>query len=218
MGLWSALGAIGGAIAAPFTGGASLIPTLAGIGSSVGGAIDSLSQNGGNQAASAAQGRIAQAQAEGQHDRNALDFYNTARNNALQTPAILARQAAAGDTLNNLRDVQISGLPSYIHVPTITGGTRPSNLGDNARNAGAALSRNAILQMGKGNFDLPSMPMQTPLPTAGGWENTMGWLGRVGGLAAPTLSAINGIQNQPPAGPNPNITWFPRDPGAGANG
>lgn len=206
MGFWSSLAKIGGDIGGAFIGD----PLL---GNQIGGAVDALSQNAGNQAVSAAQGRIAQAQAQNQHDTNALNFFNSARNNALQTPAVLAREAAAGDTLNNLRDVQISGLPSYIHVPQISGGTRPSNLGDNARNAGAALSRNALLQLGKNSFDLPSMPTQTPLPTAGGWENTMGWLGRAGSLANPTLSILNGIQNRPQPGPNPNITWMPPDPG-----
>lgn len=46
MGLGSILGAIGGLVAAPFTGGASMIPVLTGVGSTIGGGIDALTNSG----------------------------------------------------------------------------------------------------------------------------------------------------------------------------
>jgi hypothetical protein len=51
MGFWSTLGTIGGIAAAPFTGGASMIPTLAAIGGTAGGLADKLSNNDQPQAA-----------------------------------------------------------------------------------------------------------------------------------------------------------------------
>ncbi len=68
MGWLSTLGKIGGLVAAPFTGGASLIPTIASIAGDVGSVI-------GQQQQGAAQGRQAQEVANQGRDRTAVDLF-----------------------------------------------------------------------------------------------------------------------------------------------
>ena len=150
------------------------------------GALSDAGQVAGNDAAAAAQGRSLQAQLQQNQDRNALGLYQTklaAAQQALNQHSQLASQAARGDLLNNVQDAQITGLPSYIHIGQVSGGLRPSALGPNARQAGATLSRNALLQLLQGDTNLPTAPNLTPLPEASGYDNFTKGLSRVGAYA-----------------------------------
>ena len=53
-----------------------------------------------------------------------------------QQPATVRSQVGVGDLLANVQDVEIEGLPSYIHKVNFTGGLRPSALGPMSRQAG----------------------------------------------------------------------------------
>lgn len=219
MGFWSSLGTLGGMALAPFTGGASL-PIAMGLGASIGGAAgsiaDSLSnagQVGGNAAASAAQGRLAEGQLTQGQDRNALGLYNAqlaAAQQAINQHSQLAHQAGQGDVMSNVQDVNISGLPSNVHMGNVTGGLRPSLLGPNARQAGQTLSRNALLQLLQGDTNLPKAPQLTPLPQANGLDKVNAGLGYAGSMAG-ALSPLF----QPKGGPQPYSVWgdgVPVDP------
>lgn len=177
MGFWSALAKIGLGVAAPFTGGA----TLAGIP-----LVDALSNTGqvaGSDAAAAAKGRLEQGQLQQGQDRNAISLYNDQFQNNLKAPSTLASQTARGDLMANLQPAQISGLPSYVKMPQISGGLTPAALGPNTRSAGAALSRNALLQLASNKFNLPAAPSLTPLPDASGYDTFSKTLGRIGSYA-----------------------------------
>lgn len=70
MGFWSTLAKIGGVAAAPFTGGASLIPTALSVAGDVGSVL-------GKQQQGKAAGQQAQAGADLSYDRNKIDLYGT---------------------------------------------------------------------------------------------------------------------------------------------
>jgi hypothetical protein len=216
VGFWSTLADIGLGIAAPFTGGASLagIPAVNGISQ----ALSNTGQVAGTDAAAAAKGRLEQGQVQQGQDRNAISLYNDQFQNNLKAPSTLASQAARGDLLQNLQPAQISGLPSWITKPTLSGGLTPAALGPNARGAGAALSRNALLQLASNKFGLPSAPSLTPLPQARGYDQFAAGLGRAGAYAG-GLSPLF----QPTTGPhapgfvagnitNGDIPFDPEDP------
>lgn len=82
---------------------------------------------------------------------------------ALRAPGQEASNSVRGDILANSRDAEFSGLPSYIHVPQMSGGLRPSMLSDSSRALGANMSRQALAHNLSGD-DVPSL---TPLPEAG---------------------------------------------------
>lgn len=83
-----------------------------------------------------------------------------------------AGQAAFGDALANIGDVEIAGVPDYIPKISFGGGLRPSVFGAGAREAGRTLSRDALAAMLSG-ADVPNLPN----------------LGGLGG-AAPELSEL----------------------------
>lgn len=62
-------------------------------------------------------------------------------------PSTYASQAARGGLQANAQDASITGVPSYIHVPTISGGLRPSALGPTSQAAGATLSKQALMKL-----------------------------------------------------------------------
>jgi len=196
MGWWKALADVGLTAAAPFTGGASLaaIPLA-------NAAIDGLQNTGqvaGNAAGASAQGRLAEAQANQNQDRNALSLFqdkNAQAQQALNQHSQLAHQAGQGDLMSNVQDVNISGLPSNVHMGNVTGGLRPSLLGPNARQAGQTLSRNALLQLMQGDTNLPKAPELTPLPQANAMDKINAGLGYAGSMAG-AISPL--FKPQPP--------------------
>lgn len=146
-------------------------------------ALGDLGQTAGNDAASAAQGRLQQAQVQQKQDQNAINLYEAEQKNALQSPSLLASQAVRGDLINNLQPASFSGLPSYVKMPQVSGGLSPAALGPGAHQAGAALTRNALLNLMSNKFQLPTPPQLTPLPQASGYDTFNKVLGRAGAFA-----------------------------------
>lgn len=147
--------------------------------------VSDLGQVAGNDAAASAYGRNLQGSAQQTQDRNAIALYQAELNaaqQALNQRGQLAGQAAHGDLLSNVQDVQLSNLPASVQgrMPTLTGGLRPSVLGPNARSAGQQLSRQAILDLLNGGIKQPTAPTLTPLPQASGYEDFSKNLGRAG--------------------------------------
>ncbi len=114
-------------------------------------------------------GRAAEAGINQNQDKIGLD---AARLN-LQAPGMRARNAAQGDVLANGQDASVSGVPSYINVPKISGGLRPSLFSPNTRALGSDMSRRALLSQLSGPAFTPTgLPQSSGLDTglaAGGY-------------------------------------------------
>jgi hypothetical protein len=158
-------------------------PTVGKFFSNLGKLGGDISQVSGSSAATAGAGRAQQAGIQQAQDRNAISLYNDQFQNNLKAPSTLASQAVRGDVLANVQPAQFSGLPSWIanQMPTQSGGLTPAMLGPNARNAGAALSRNALLKLASNQFNLPQAPSLTPLPTPSGLDQANAGIAQVGG-------------------------------------
>lgn len=186
MSFLSGLAKIGGFALAPFTGGAS-IP----IGQAVGDMLGGVGQVSGNDAGAAAQGRLQQAQVQQGQDRNAIELYRQKLLDALNTPGKLASNAVRGDVISNAQPASFSGLPSYIHVPQMSGGLTPASLGPGSRQAGAQLTRTALQNLMSNQFNIPKAPELTPLPQSSGYDAASKWLGRIGGFAGAAVPYLN---------------------------
>jgi hypothetical protein len=74
----------------------------------------------------------------------------------LQAPSVRAKQSVLGSLMKNLQDVDIQGPASQRgHVPTITGGMRPSNLDPQTRAHGDELMKAAMAAQLSGS-DIPA--------------------------------------------------------------
>ncbi|MPZ20128.1 MAG: hypothetical protein GEV06_19755 [Luteitalea sp.] len=199
--------------AIPFTGGASALALGAGaagtgakILSGIGKAGDVLGSVGnvaGNTAAGQAQGRETEALLNLSRDRTAADIYGTQQNArftaedmARSAPTQDAKQAAYGDALANVQDVNISA-PSGIPMGQISGGLRPSLFGAETRGIGQNLVQDAVKRRLAGStasdylIDAPSL---TPIPDAGGMEKTMGTVGTIGNIIGAVGEGLKGRQ------------------------
>lgn len=133
-------------------------------------------------------------------DRAQLDLLR--RQFGLQAPQQRMSNAARGSMLANVQDVQVSHPRATI--PTITGGARPSNLTPEARQLGALIARQSLMDQMKGdNFsEVPGQnwggsvlapPGTSQYPQAGGFEK----FASIAGLIGSGLGAVNqGIQQQ----------------------
>lgn len=247
MNFWSALGKglqIAAPIAAaPFTGGmslAALAPTLIGTASKIastvanrgGAAAGDVGRLTGAAAQGAADIRLTEAQINNQRDRNVLDRtatqigQNQTRDaQALQraqlgieAPMARTKQAAYGDALSNVQDVNIDFQPTTGTLPkfNVSGGLRPSLFGANARGAGAELSRQALLKLMSGE-DVPqaseavAMPEMSDPTTSGAMEKTLG----AAGLGGSILGALgDALKNRKPTmqQPMPTVGQGPQKP------
>lgn len=111
------------------------------------------------------------------------------------------KQVAYGDALKNVQDVNVDFQPRSGALPqsTITGGLRPSLFGQNSKDAGAELSRQALLALMSGS-DVPKM--STPQP-AGALQNALGGVGLGGSLVGALGPALQGLNTTPgPSGAN----------------
>lgn len=199
MGLGSILGAIGGAIAAPFTGGASLIPSIVSAAAPVAGAA----------ADALLQGRSAGRQQENANNAG----YDAARlraaqlmEEALRSRQILAGQQAGnavrGDILAGAKPVSVSGPITGTHgrIPQITGGLSPALFSSNTRTLGQNMNRQALLdQMNtpKINIPQPTAPAQS-----GVLDKILGGVSLAGGLSG-LIPKIGGGGMKQPYGMNP---------------
>ncbi len=109
-----------------------------------------------------AQAKIAQSQLEAQqkgaYNQNQLQQAQLDLQRRLYQDQAMPRQAqntALGDLLANVQDMKVTP-PRWVasHMPTVTGGVRPSALGPNARAAGKSLSDQSLAKLQGGNgFD-----------------------------------------------------------------
>lgn len=179
MSFWGKLGkgllmAAGGA-AAPFTGGASLVPTLIGAGGAV----------AAGAAAGRAQGRAAEAGINQNQDQVGLQ---AARFN-MGAPQQRAQNAVRGDLLAGLQDVNFER-PAGVPSGRMTGGVRPSLLSSDTRALGKQMSRDALLSQMQGDAFTP-----TALPQSGKLDTLLNILGGVG----TGVTALNALR--PPTAP-----------------
>lgn len=210
MGFWSTLAGIGGAIAAPFTGGLSLLAGPAVSALTGGGSSNPTNPNVGTTA-----GNIGQTAGSIEQQRlNALiqqtlaqqrqDQLNQSRALlGLSAPASEAHNSVQGDILANAQDFSLSGLPKGVTVPTMSGGLRPSLLSPASRALGANMSRNALLN----NLSGKDVPALTPLPAASAYDKILQGVAQGGGF----LNAANGLFNGATGGTGQITGFVPGD-------
>jgi hypothetical protein len=176
----STLAKIAGVAAAPFTGGASLIPTVL---SGVGDVASVL----GKQQQGKAQGEVAQANAASDHDRNATSLYGTqqaAQNNAGQLD-LQRQQFETGNRSAAAKQALIGALLGGGMAPTsIAGGQRSGGLFD-------ALQKNPDAQVKPTAFtggELLKAPQLSAMPQVdnGGFLSTLANIGQL--IAAPSMA------------------------------
>lgn len=124
-----------------------------------------------------------------------------------------AKQAALGALLGNLQDVNIN-VPG-IQTASVTGGLRPSALGEGGRAAGQLLNKQALEKMLMGDTYQGGSILQAPgvreIPKASGWEKLAGTLGTIGSIAGGVGAAFF-----PQAGGAPTAAGVPMG-GGGAS-
>ena len=203
MGWLSALAKIGGAAAAPFTGGASLIPTIAGIAGDVGSVL-------GKQQQGKAQGQVTQAQLQQAQDRAALERYQAMQQAENQAAALdLQRQGFTQQARGtNAKQALIGAL--------LGGGVTPTNIAGGTGGILRSLNANpdalaALKLLGTQGADAQAAPvsftggkmLQAPTLTAlpkidqGGFLSTLATLGQLAGAASPYLKKKSPMDEQP---------------------
>lgn len=145
--------------------------------------LGDLGQVAGRSAEAAGKGRFNEAEINQGQDRNKINLYEAELQNAVNTPRQLAQNAARGDLLKNVQPVSFSNLPGYVRMPQMSGGLTPAALGPDARTAGAALTRESLLNLLNNKFNLPQAPTLTPPPEPSGFDDANKWLGTIGGYA-----------------------------------
>lgn len=205
MSFWSKLLTVAAPIAAaPFTGGTSLAAmglggaakaALPGIIGAVGSGLAGGAQKGREAANAQAANAANFAQQENLNKFNAgmqganLDLQQRAFGQQSQSDAY--KKALAGALAMNLKDVNID-MPSRIPKFTISGGLRPSAIGEEGRAAGTELNKQAMLKLMNGEkFNALPTYQGTAAPTykkPGLFENLAG----VAGLAGNTINAAQG--------------------------
>lgn len=216
MSFWSNLAkglAIGGAgLGTVLTaGGASpLLAAAVGAGGSV---LGNIGRTAGEAASGSADTRLREAQVNNQRDSNVLSRANTqiGQNQTRDAQALQrgqfgidaatqrTKQAATGDALSHVQDVNINFQPRTGALPnfSVSGGLRPSMFGDTARSAGGELGRQALMAL----MTKSDIPQASPLvdvpdvskPTqSGALEKTLGGVG----LGASILGGVGDVLNR----------------------
>lgn len=222
-GLGKVLGIGGSAVAAPFTGGASLagLPAILGTVGKVAGAAAPVL---GGIAAGRSQGKQTEANLNQQQDQARQQLYQTlvnaqlgrynAQNNAalglgslnaqkakfeLDAPQQRFNQAMHGNYAANVQDVQ-ANVPDKLknYLVTYSGGLRPSAFGEGGRAAGRQLADLATAAMGKDTFQIPEMATLPDMPAAPGLTPLpkAGAIDRILGIAGPAAGfagALGGL-------------------------
>jgi hypothetical protein len=142
---------------------------------------------------------------------NRIDAANTLNNMdlaqrkfQLAAPGARATNAVRGDILANAQDATLSGVPSTITVPAVSGGLRPSMFSGATRALGGEMSTQAEAGQRAGDSfaalpglpdysapttplptyrEPPPLPTLTPLPAAGKLDTGLGLAGTLGSLA-----------------------------------
>lgn len=202
-------GATSGASSA--AGGGGFLSSLAGKG---GGLLKTLAGAGSGIAITAGSIEAQRAKAAAEAARIQQDQDRLAQSRALiglRAPSMQAANSVRGDVLANSQDATFSGLPSYVHVPTMSGGLRPSMLSDNSRQLGKNMSRDALAHQ-LAHDDVPDL---TPLPSSGGGDSLLQGLAIGGGLLS-TLKGLGGSgSSASPTGGGYNGPGTPGYPGDG---
>lgn len=161
-------------------------------------ALANFSTYSGNTASNMAKGLVDQTKLNQTKDQLGLNRANTGVNvgtlnlaqqkQALSAPGQLANQSVRGDILANSQDATVSNLPSYIHVPTQTGGLRPSMLSASSRALGGQMSRNALADSTSGKYTtqapLPTVPGATAMPDPSVLQGLLAKSGMAAGAAS----------------------------------
>lgn len=161
-------------------------------------ALANFSTYSGNTASNMAKGLVDQTKLNQTQDQLGLNRANTGVNvgtlnlaqqkQALSAPGQLANQSVRGDILANSQDATVSNLPSYIHVPTQTGGLRPSMLSASSRALGGQMSRNALADSTSGKYTtqapLPTVPSATAMPDPSVLQGLLAKSGMAAGAAS----------------------------------
>lgn len=198
MGLLSTLAKIGGVVAAPFSGGASL--ALTGLGS-VGDVI-------GGQQKGAAQGQMTQAQLQQGQDRNATDLYQaqqTAQNQAAQTD-LQRKQFESTNRGSTAKQALLASLlgggyqGANVSVPGIQNASVSGGLLDSLKNNPGAMAAMAKLAQQAGTAqDTPlqfqggqqiQAPTMTSLPQESKGNNIMDIIARIAQIGGAVGSAM----------------------------
>lgn len=131
-------------------------------------------------------GQNAQNQA-GQLDLNRKGFTEQARSGR-------AKQALLADLISNIKDVNIN-VPG-VQAANITGGLRPSAIGDTGRQSMAELAKQALqAQLSGDTFtggEILPTPQYKAMPERGGVETALDWIGLLGAGAG----ALGGVLNK----------------------
>jgi hypothetical protein len=225
MGFWSALGkgllGAAGAVAAPFTGGASLaavIPAIAGTAGSVIGAMgDQAGQNRSER-------DIAERAFSTDFERAAMgraDIDLARRGESREAEIDAYKKALRSALALNMGDVSIDRSQFKSQVPNIQfgGGMRPSAIGPQGRQAAELLNATSLRRlMSPDPFEkLPALEKQAP-EKASFWEKLAGPVGLT--LSAYEQAAKRMPQTTPAAPQAPiaspgigkNVTFGPRNP------
>jgi hypothetical protein len=195
MGFWSALGkgllAGAGAIAAPLTGGASLAAVIPAITSGAGAEIGAMGDQAGanRQESDMVSRQFTQDQMNREQNVADLDLRRRGDDRTAMNDAYL--NALRSAIASNMQDVSFdrSGFKSDVADVRFSGGTRPSALGPQGRQAAEAMNARALRQLMEGPAEhtaITTPTMQEP-KEAGFWEKLAGplsmGLSMYGGLA-----------------------------------
>lgn len=145
----------------------------------IGGSLTDVGQTLSGAAEGSASQRLTEYDRQLSRDRNEL----VRNQQVIQAPATRTKQVAAGDALQNVQDVDWNYQPQSGPLPPVsyTGGLRPSMLGDNARQAGGELSRQALMHL----MNQDDVPPLAPMTQETGGEKAMAGVGlgaNIGGL------------------------------------
>lgn len=244
MGFWTELAKIGGDIGGAFIGDPGLGHQVAAVaslasGASKGRADGRVAEAGVNQSQDRNKLQAAQLLEQALQGRASLDLNQkkmledalssrsttdlNQRNFALSAPGKRATNSVRGDVLANAQDATLSGLPSRVNVPNISGGLRPSMFSADTRALGKSMSRDALLQQMAGDkFDAPpamptfdkmpapNIPAVTDLPQAGKLDSLLNIIGGVGGVAGALSGLSDGGRSVSGGQPgNPNLPFQP---------
>lgn len=195
MSFLSSLLKIGGIAAAPFTGGASLIPTVL----SAAGDVSSVL---GKQKQGEAQGKVTQAQLQQGQDRNKVDLYQAeqqAQNQAAQTD-LQRKQFETGNRSSSAKQALIGALLGGGLTPTsISGGKASGGLLQSLNGNPEALAAMKLLgSQGstaqktpldfQGGQTLTAPRLSTmPQVDKGGFLSTLAQIGELAGAASPYI-------------------------------
>jgi hypothetical protein len=189
MGWLSSLAKVGLAAAAPFTGGASLMAMpatslLDKIGSQAGGAA--AGSQAGRLAQDQANARIYDSQVQGALGLGQLDMAR--QKFAAQLPGMQTANIARASLLQNIGDLSLGGPGNW----KVSGGIRPSALGQDAKLAAAIMAQKQMQALQQGpQFEKIQMPTAPQQSKAGWLEKILGGIGTFAPMAGSILGGLN---------------------------